>query len=115
MMFNKILWDVPSGNLLHSELENQHVLCENSQNFDWAIFNGYVTNYQRVDEQTYGGGRVDSFSMAGEKWWEMVCYSRANSSSGPMAMSQASSTRSHQHAETYQLLLSGLKAGTDPN
>lgn len=38
------------------------------------------------------------------RWW----------THGHVWLSKASSTRSHQHAETYQLLLSGLKAGKHP-
>ena len=30
------------------ELENHHAINRKTHSFDWAIFNSYVTNYQRV-------------------------------------------------------------------
>ena len=39
--------NLASGKRLHSELENHHFESVN-QLFLWAIFNSYVTNYQRV-------------------------------------------------------------------
>ena len=40
--------NLASGKRLHSELENHHFESVN-QLFLWAIFNSYVTNYQRVN------------------------------------------------------------------
>ena len=40
------------GKRLHNELENHHFLCK-IHYFDWAIFNSYVTNYQRVMMEKY--------------------------------------------------------------
>ena len=44
----KLLWELPFGNLLHSELERSTTFHGKIQSFDWAIFNSYVTNSQRV-------------------------------------------------------------------
>ena len=51
MIFYGILQDLPSGNLLHSYVERSTIFDRKTMEthyFDWAIFNGYVTNYQRV-------------------------------------------------------------------
>jgi len=39
---------VPSGKRLHNELERSTIFNGKTHYFDWAIFNSYVTNYQRV-------------------------------------------------------------------
>ena len=39
---------VPSGKLLHNELERSTIFDGKIHYFDWVIFNSYVTNYQRV-------------------------------------------------------------------
>ena len=46
-----ILGDVqynPSGELSHSNGKSTHFLAGKIHYFDWAMFNCYVTNYQRV-------------------------------------------------------------------
>ena len=39
---------IPSGNLLRSYWFSHHAIKGKIHYFDWAIFNSYVTNYQRV-------------------------------------------------------------------
>jgi hypothetical protein len=39
---------LPSGNLLHNELENHHAIFMGKSTISMVIFNNYVNHYQRV-------------------------------------------------------------------
>ena len=45
--YEHISWTkLPSGKLLHNELENYHAINGKINDFDWAMFNSYVSVYQ---------------------------------------------------------------------
>ena len=71
---NQVDWFTRPGKRLHSELGNHHAINGKINYFDLAIFNSYVTNYQRVLEKSEHRKTVDFPMKINTAWWFGTCF-----------------------------------------